>query len=99
MTLNLLDQLDQMDPGAAASNGAVLLLRAELRSDFRILNAKIDQMALSMDSRFNQGESRFDRIESRLDRVESKLDRIDGSLKAVTEQVALLVEHLIPTAR
>jgi CII-binding regulator of phage lambda lysogenization HflD len=87
---DLLNDLMSADPSGPASNGVVLLLRAETKHGFKALESKMDsrfekvdrslellaQQVLKHDQRFDDVDAKFSGIDQRLDRIEQQLSKI-----------------------
>jgi len=84
--IDLLSNLLSSNPNEPASKGEVLLLRAEMKYEFKTLRLGLDQKFAGLDQRFAQ-------IDQRFDRNEGLLRELVRMAKATAEQVAILVER------
>ena len=79
----LLNNLLSSNPNDPATNGVVLLLRAETKSEFKTMRLRFDKV-----------ESRLDKIENRLDKVEGRLDKIETQVTIIAQQVGIITMKL-----
>lgn len=100
--IDLLNDLLNSNPNAPAAKGEILLLRLEMKSEFKSLRSELDQRFGWIDQKFVEVDRRFGRVEQRLDKVEQRLDRIDQRLEetnrlisGMAQQIAILVEHTV----
>ena len=77
---DLLNDILTSNPNEPAAKGAVLLLRTEMKSEFKTVGLKFDGI-----------DQKFERIDQRFERIENRLDHIDDSLELIAQQIAILV--------
>jgi predicted nuclease with TOPRIM domain len=85
---DILNELLTANPNEYATKGMLLLMRAEMKSEFKAVHTKLDQL----DGRLSNLESRFDNLESRFDQLQGRLDKLEISVEFIAQNVALLVQ-------
>lgn len=80
--MDLLKNLMNTNPNEPATQGIVLLHRAETQSEFRIMRQKFEQV-----------DRRFDQMDQRFDRMDQRLSSIENSLELLAQQMAILVSR------
>jgi hypothetical protein len=71
---DILNDLLTSNPNDSASKGIILLLRAEMKSEFRTTHTK-----------FGIIETRLDQVEQRLDRIENSLELIAQNVSLLVQ--------------
>ena len=77
-------------PNEPASNGVVLLLRAEMKSEFKTVHQKLDQH----DARFDAVDKRFDEMDKQFVGIHKQLGGINEQIKSIHESVEMLAQQM-----
>lgn len=77
-----------------ATQGMLLLLRTEMKSEFRSQRAKtdtqfkkVDAKFKRIDARFNEMEARFDKVDARFNEMEGRFDKVDARFNEVHAKI------------
>ena len=84
-------------PNEPASNGVVLLLRAEMKSEFKTVHQKLDQHDArfdAVDKRFDEMDKRFDEMDKQFVGIHKQLGGINEQIKSIHESVEMLAQQM-----
>jgi chromosome segregation ATPase len=112
MSMNMSDIVSDLlsaNPNEPASQGAVLLLRNEVRSDFKALRTEMDQRFAHVDRTMTsisvqvatlveqQVIIRADlaNLNKRVDSIEQRMDRMEAKMDIMSKQLDRLVKKLL----
>jgi chromosome segregation ATPase len=101
---DILSDLISSNPNEPARNGALLLLRAEMKSEFKIIRSDLALLTGRMDgfesrmdglgSRMDKLESRMDGLESRMDKLESRMGRLESLMTSANASLELIAQQV-----
>jgi len=90
------------DPNQPATNAAVLLLRAETRSEFRGLRSEVgagfartEERFRLIDERFSQMDERFARVDERFAQIDQRFNRVDDRLIIIERSMELIAQQTL----
>ena len=85
--VDLLNDILTSNPNEPVAKGVVLLLRTEMKFEFKSVRLKLEQH----DQRFDQVDQRLEQIKEDFVGVRRQITDMNSSLEMIAQQIAVLV--------
>ena len=89
--LSNLNDLASANPNQPATNGVVLLVRAELKSEIR---SEVGSLRTEMNQRFSEVNQRFEMMDQKFEEMNRKLDDVKQTVSGLKNSVELIAQQM-----